>query len=103
MIAAVFARGTTPTHTYTIAYSQEMIQKCSITYRQKGKNIITKRKEECQMKDNTITVQLSQEETLLFSAGEALVQIKVLLNDGRVESSEEERLRVLDTFDEEVF
>ena len=102
MLDAVFARGTTPIHYYEIPYSAEDVQKVSISYRQNGKNIIVKR-EECKISDGAIAVQLSQEDTLKFQEGIAISQIKILISTGEVLRSSDHYIKVLDTFDEEVF
>ena len=102
MIEAVFARGTTPIHYYEIPYYQNEIEKISVSYSQKGKKIVVKREDECDMLDNCIQVQLTQEDTFLFRAGLAQVQIRVKLNSGDVLRSQEHQLEVLDSSDEEV-
>jgi hypothetical protein len=102
MLDAVFARGTTPVHYYEIPYSAEDVQKVSVSYRQKGKNIVIKRGE-CEVTDGYIKVVLTQEDTLKFTEGETISQVKILTSDGEVLRSLDHYIRVLDTFDEEVF
>ena len=102
MVEAVFARGTTPIHYYEIPYYQNDIEKISVAYRQKGKNIVIKREDECEMVKNCIHVRLTQEDTFLFREGLAQVQVRIKLTTGEVLRSQEHIIEVLDSSDEEV-
>ena len=78
-------QGTTPTHVFTVPIDTEIIDKLSITYAQNGVVILKKDKEDCTIEANTITVKLTQEETLKFSENASVqIQMKVLLVDGNV-------------------
>lgn len=103
MFEAVFARGTTPIHMYEVPYKPEEIKKVSVTYRQNGLKIITKRDAECIIREGAIYIKLTQEETLQFQEGEATAQIKIGLTTGEVQRSVDHRIQVLDIADEEVF
>ena len=103
MFEAVFARGTNPIHYYETPYTAEDIVRVSITYRQKGQNIVKKSMEDCLIEENRIEVQLTQEETMRFAEGEALAQVKLRTKNGEILRSLDHRVQVLGIFDEEEF
>lgn len=72
-------RGSTPTHTFNIRFSTAMIEKLSIAYAQNGTVVLKKTEKDCSLSEKSITVKLTQEETLRFSAYTNVeIQIKVL-------------------------
>lgn len=87
-------RGTTPTHTFNVYYSEgknktpfnvALIGKVKIIYAQADKVILTKHTEDCNMKDGTISVTLTQEETFLFDSKKPVqIQVRVLTTGGQV-------------------
>ena len=58
-------RGTTPTHTFRTSISLVDAVKVVVTYKQ-GKIILEKNKEDCIITPETLTVELTQEETFDF-------------------------------------
>ena len=105
MLHGVLARGTTPTHDFELPYPQEFIKDARITYVQNREAVITKTLEECRFENNVLSIDLTQEETLLFMPNKIVnIETRVQIFDGRVVLSEEPiRLRVIDTINSEVF
>ena len=81
-------RGTTPTHTFTFSVDLSDVKDFVITYVQKGKIVLEKRKHDCTISDNKVAVTLTQEETLAFDHLTMVeMQAKVLTNGGTVLAS----------------
>ena len=112
MLDGVFARGTTPTHIFPLpgGLATSDFLDFTVTYRQKGRPVLIKRKEnisnivELDCVHNIILV-LSQEETLLFNPKKEVVevQIKGVTRGHDVLLLGEYRFRLEDIFDEESF
>lgn len=80
-------RGTTPTHTFTLPFETSIINSLRITYEQENKVILTKETDDCDIHDNIVSVQLTQEETLKFICNTpAKCQLKIRRNDNVVAS-----------------
>ena len=60
-------RGTTPTHLFRLPFDTSRIREIRILYAQGGKLLLEKTGADCVMEENTVSVTLSQEETLQFS------------------------------------
>lgn len=76
-------QGTTPTHKFTLPFVTDIVQKARIIYAQCERVIFTKETPECECDGNTITVKLTQEDTLSLNARrDVQIQVKVLTNDG---------------------
>lgn len=93
-------RGTTPTvmfHLNGLAY--EDIKKLYLTFEHGTKQLT---KTEYEYDKRVYSVKLTQEETLLYSAGTVKVQVKVLLIDGTVVASPIKTLSMTDILMEEV-
>lgn len=96
-------RGTTPTHTFELPFDTSLIKDITISYVQREVILFKKRIGDCTFKDNVITLDLSQEETLKFDKSLLLkIQLKVLFIDDRVDASYEIVTPVDDIYDEEV-
>lgn len=81
-------RGTTPTHTFRLSIDTSTITEVRITYAQLGKMVIEKTEKGVKMGEKSISLTLTQEESLKFSAGiDVEVQLKVLTNVGTVLAS----------------
>lgn len=80
-------RGTTPTHIFTLPFDASTITACRVTYEQENNVVLTKEINECELKDNVITVKLSQEDSLKFKCNTAAkVQLRILKNDEAIAS-----------------
>lgn len=84
MLDGVFSRGTTPTQIFPLPGDLTMsdFHDFIITYRQKGKVVITKTKADCYIipeidSEKNIIVVLSQADTLLFNPNIKLVEVQV--------------------------
>ena len=99
-------QGTTPTIIWKLPFAASLVKKCTISFRQNGANIDELRKTEanCTLADDTISLVLTQEETLLFDPKyNVKIQLKVLTADGVTMATIPEKLRVCEIFDREVF
>jgi hypothetical protein len=75
--------GTTPTHTFEIDDLPSNITNVRITYKQKNKIIIQKEKEDCEIQPGTISVTLTQEDTLKFTNNEFVkIQLRAVTDTG---------------------
>lgn len=97
-------RGTTPTHVFYSDVSLENVSELYITYNQYGSTIVEKNLDDVtiDINENSITVPLTQQETLLFknknwswldpnrniSYGNVRVQCRIKFEDGNVIASD---------------
>lgn len=97
-------RGTTPTHIFTTPLDVEIISDLRLSYAQEGVEIFNKKKSEVTLDGKTISVRLTQEETLKFDTakGVAQIQLKVLTAGGDVFSSDVMNVNVWDSINNEV-
>ena len=112
MLDGVFARGTTPTQIFPFPGDLTISDflDFTITYRQKGKNILIKGKEDvsdiAELDSNrNIIIVLSQEETLMFNPNIKTVEVQV---KGKTTGSDviiigDYRFRLEDCYDESEF
>jgi hypothetical protein len=112
MLDGVFARGTTPTQIFPIpgGLTKSDFLDFTISYRQKGKTILIKRKEESYNipevdSEKNIIVVLSQAETLMFNPNIKIVEVQVrgATKGHDVIPMGDYRLRLEDAFDEGEF
>lgn len=76
-------KGTTPTHTFSIPVEADMVKEAMIIYAQDDNEVFRKETAECEMNGKTISVTLSQEETLMFNhARNVQIQIRLLTIEG---------------------
>ena len=77
-------RGTTPTHTFTLPFPVDTVKNALIVYKQGDEEILRKTVSQCHMDGNTLSVDLTQEETLRFCCEKkALIQVKVLTKENK--------------------
>lgn len=84
MLDGVFTRGTTPTQIFPLPEPVKMsdLQDFTITYRQKGKNVLIKRmKDACQIPEidsqEFIVIILSQADTYAFNPKINIVEVQI--------------------------
>lgn len=78
-------QGTTPTHTFTLPISVELIKTVEITYAQGGKVVLRKSNADVNLEGNEVSLRLTQADTFSFDATvPAEIQIRLLLTDGNV-------------------
>ena len=70
-------RGSTPTHTFTLALNADAIAKVRVLYSQNGELLFRKEGDQVTIDGQKVVVELSQEDTLLFKEGVAEVQLRV--------------------------
>ena len=75
-------RGTTPTHTFKVNVNLSNAEVIYLTYKQGDKVTIEKTKEDMEITPTTISVRLTQEDTLAFTKASVEVQIRARFSDG---------------------
>lgn len=98
-------RGTTPTHVFALPFKTSLLKEIRITYAQAGSTIVEKTTEDCTLGEDTITVTLTQKDTLKFSScgtGSVSVQLKVLTTAGDVLATSVKRVMVEEILNTEV-
>ncbi len=81
-------RGATPLHTFTVDEDCRLAEVIYITYVQHGRVVVEKTINDITVEEDTITVQLSQEDTLRFDESETRIQIRARFPGGRAIKSE---------------
>ena len=96
--------GTTPTHKFTLPIDTEDISAVRVLYAPKGGSpIIIKKNDSCELKDNTVSVRLTQEDTLaLDNEKVVVVQLRILLNDGTALTSAKYTIKTYECMEEVV-
>lgn len=81
-------RGTTPTFEFKLPVDVETITALAVTFRQPGGMPIEKTLDDCELSKDTVSVTLSEQETLSLKAnGFALeIQIRCAIGDARLAS-----------------
>ena len=96
-------RGTTPTHTFNIPFNVQLISKLRILYSQDDVLILAKNMEDCVISDNSISVTLTQEDTLSFNAKKNVeIQIRILTVENKALASIPKKVSVLKLLENEV-
>jgi hypothetical protein len=99
-------RGTTPTHTFRLPFDTSSIKELFIIYAQSShltEAKVVKSKEECTLHDDTVTVTLSQEDTLSLSHSIPVkIQVRVLTHDNKALASKVIERSVKPCLDDEV-
>lgn len=82
-------RGTTPTLKFTLPFEASTLAEAYISIEQNQRVILEKSIEDCTLSGNTISVKLTQEETLkLLVQDQTKVQLRVRLSDGSALASQ---------------
>lgn len=82
-------RGTTPRHGFEAELIASEVKRVELTYKQADRLILTKTEQDCTITDSEISVILTQEETLSFTADVCItIQLRVLFTDGTVVASD---------------
>ena len=77
-------RASTPLHKLRIPFDAAEIDKLKMTYTQNDNIVLEKDKEDFTVDGNVWSVRLTQQETNLFKADKAQVQIRIKFTDGTV-------------------
>lgn len=76
-------RGSTPVHIFKTSVDLREADVVYITYQQDGVTVVEKDKEDCEISEDKIQVELSQEDTLLFSRpSKVRIQVRARFHDG---------------------
>lgn len=91
-------RGTSPKIHFIVPVTEDLIKELYVTFSQLGKELFTISKSECTFKGNDVSVNLTQEQTLMFKAGiDGQMQIRLhLIQDDYVIASCINEFPVLD-------
>lgn len=82
------ARGATISNIFTVPVDLTAAVAMYVTYQQGGRTVLEKKLADCEITATTITVDLSQEETLKFIENKAVkIQIRAKLPDGSAHKS----------------
>lgn len=96
-------RGTTPEHIIKPPVAASLIKSVRFTYEQDGNTVVEKTEADCTITDESISVRLTQEDTLRFEESKTVsVQIRILTTGGEVMASEIKSLTVKKTLNDEV-
>ena len=96
-------QGTTPTHKFTLPFDTEMVADARIIYAQNERVVLKKELKDCQCEANTISVKLTQEETLKFRFPKSVqVQVRVLTLGNEAVNSKIYTISVEECLDDEV-
>lgn len=96
-------RGTTPTHIFNLPFAASTISKLRLTYAQNGDTVLEKTETDCTFDGNTVSVKLSQEESLLFEEQYKVeLQLKALTTDGETMATAIKAISVGRILNEEV-
>ena len=88
-------KGTTPTHTFVLPFSVDMIAAARIVYAQNGAVLFVKTGDDLTMEGNKIETKLTQAETMVCHGdGYIEIQLRVRTTDGEVMASDIERVYV---------
>lgn len=81
-------RGTTPTITFNLPFSTSLIHKCEIYFAQDDELLLTKKLEDCVLGNTSLSVTLSQADTLAFSEDAKIqMQIRFVFTSGAVDAT----------------
>lgn len=80
-------RGTTPTHTFRVPIDLTSAAVLKVYYKQGYQVLVEKEKPDLVVTPSTITVQLTQEETLRFADGQIKMQIRARMPNGKAVKS----------------
>lgn len=75
-------RGTTPTLVFTLPFDSGMITSLNIAFAQQGTVVLEKTLSDCAADGDCVTVQLSEEDTLLFDSVKKYVEIQLRVGIG---------------------
>lgn len=85
----MISKGCTATNSFTVPFKQDEVDVLYITYQQREKTVLEKTIKDCTFAEGVVTVNLSQEETLMFESLLAVrIQIRARLkNNAAIKSN----------------
>lgn len=91
----MFVQGTTPTHTFRLSINTDSIAQVRISYAQEDKIVVEKTESDCKMGEKSISVTLTQQETMKLNPKRFVeVQLKIMTDIGTVLASPVQKLTV---------
>lgn len=91
-------RGTTPTVVYKFPFATSQFTKFRMYFIQGKDTVLTKTEEDCLFIGKTVSVRLTEEETLLFTAKKRLeTKSRFQLADGQVGGTRPKFIEIIDT------
>lgn len=82
-------RGTTPTLEFSLPFDVESVATLYVTFKQMGRTVIERTLSECRYDGKVLYVDLTQNETLSFTAGQQVdMQIRAKFTSGKAVASE---------------
>lgn len=82
-------RGTTPTVTFSLPFDVSTIRNCEVYFAQNDELLVTKAMEDCVLEDRTLSVTLTQSDTLQFDDDAKLeMQIRFVFTNGAVDATQ---------------
>jgi hypothetical protein len=82
-------RGTTPTVTFNLPFDVSTIRNCEVYFAQNDELLVTKAIEDCVLEDRTLSVTLTQSDTLQFDDDAKLeMQIRFVFTNGAVDATQ---------------
>lgn len=96
-------QGSTPHHEFGIPFPKDAVSDVLITYAQEGEIIVEKTGENVTVGDYSVSTDLTQEETLMFSVQPVSIQLKIKTTEGRVIPSDILPVPVMLVLNKEVF
>ena len=96
-------KGTTPTLIFTLPFASELIATAKVTFCQLEKVKLEKHTKDFTMKDNTLSLKLTQAETFLFNCNENIrLQLRVVTTSGEALATDVYTVFVSECLDGEV-
>lgn len=96
-------RGTTPTHTFNLPFSTDLVTSARVIYKQGQKEILRKETADFVKAGKSLKVTLTQEDTLLFDCRLMVkLQLRVKTTEGAVLNTKPRLVSVEECLDEEV-
>lgn len=96
-------RGTTPTHTFTLPFSVDVIDKIRVIYAQSEIVKFIKKKSDVQLNGNKVVVKLTQQDTFKLNCKlKTDIQLRVLTTSGDALTSDIYTLSTKRCLDDEV-
>lgn len=80
-------RGTTPTFNFTLPFEAAEIDLLNVAMAQNNEVKISKGKDDCTLSENTVTVTLTEAETLALEVGTLSMQLRIGIGTDRLASS----------------
>lgn len=100
----LIVQGTTPTHTFNLPFAASFVKSVIISYIQNEEIVFSKDETACRFNNNSIELDLSQEETFKLDPQHfCLIELRVLTTENKALKAKIKNVRVRKTYDKGVF